>query len=87
VTLAEIESEAIAPAERVRVDLVCKLLDTLPPLGTDVSDEEVAKRECELDNGEVEELPHDEFARTVENERIQNSPTVRDSATSAFRNS
>jgi hypothetical protein len=41
--------------ERDRVDLVCKLLDTLPPPGTDVSDEEVARRERELDKGEVDE--------------------------------
>jgi hypothetical protein len=67
--LEEIEREAIALAEQDRVDLVCKLLDTLPPPGTDVSDEEVAKRESELDKGEVEELSHDEFVRRVEKER------------------
>ena len=60
--LEEIEREAIALGERDRVDLVCKLLDTLPPPGTDVSDEEVARRERELDKGEVDELSHDEFA-------------------------
>jgi len=67
--LEEIEREAIALAEEERIDLVCKLLDTLPPPGTDVSDEEVAKRDAELDNGEVEELSHDEFVRRVKRER------------------
>jgi hypothetical protein len=65
----EIEKQAIALAEPERVDLVCKLLDTLPPPGTDVSDEEVARRDAELDNGEVEELSHDEFVRRVKKER------------------
>jgi hypothetical protein len=65
----EIEKQAIALAEPERVDLVCKLLDTLPPPGTDVSNEEVARRDAELDNGEVEELSHDEFVRRVKKER------------------
>jgi hypothetical protein len=67
--LEEIEREAIALTEHERVDLVCKLLDTLPPPGTDVSDEEVAKRESELDKGEVEELSHEDFVRRVEKDR------------------
>jgi hypothetical protein len=37
--LEEIEKEAIALTEHERIDLVCRLLDTLPPAGTDVSDE------------------------------------------------
>jgi hypothetical protein len=65
----EIEKQAIALAEPQRVDLVCKLLDTLPPPGTDVSDEEVGRRDAELDNGEVQELSHDEFVRRVDRER------------------
>jgi hypothetical protein len=65
----EIEKQAIALAEPERVDLVCKLLDTLPPPGTEVSDEEVARRDAELDNGEVQELSHDEFVRRVKRER------------------
>jgi hypothetical protein len=67
--LDEIEREAIALAEHERIDLVCKLLETLPPPGTDVSDEEVAARERELDTGEVEELSQEEFVRRVEKDR------------------
>ena len=69
--LKEIEREAIALAEEERVDLVCKLLDTLPPPGSDVSNEEFARRDAELDHGEVEELTQDEFVRRVKRERGQ----------------
>ena len=63
-------NEAKGNRKRVhRVDLVCRLLDGLPPPGTDVSDEEVAKREFELDEAQVEELSRDEFVRRVEKER------------------
>jgi putative addiction module component (TIGR02574 family) len=65
----EIERQAIALTEPERVDLVCKLLDTLPPAGMDVSDEEVSRRDAELDNGEVQELSHDEFVHRVNRER------------------
>lgn len=67
--LAEIEKEAIALPEGQRADLVCKLLETLPPPGTDVSDEEVAGRERELESGAVEPLSHEEFVRRVQAER------------------
>jgi hypothetical protein len=68
-TLNEIQQEAIALPERQRADLVCKLLETLPPAGTDVSDEEVTARDRELENGDVEALPHEEFVRRVQAER------------------
>jgi hypothetical protein len=67
--LQEIEKEAIALPEGQRVDLVCKLLDTLPPAGTDVSDEEVAARERELESGAVESLSHEEFIRRIRADR------------------
>jgi hypothetical protein len=41
----------------------------MPPPGTNVSDEEAARRDAKLDNGEVEELSHDEFVRRVKRER------------------
>ena len=68
-TLNEIEQEAIALPERQRADLVCKLLETLPPAGIDVSDEEVVSRDRELESGEVEALSHEEFVRRVQAER------------------
>lgn len=70
-TLSQIQQEAVALSERERIDLVRTLLDTLPPVGTDVSDEEVSARERELESGQVEPLSHDEFVRRVQQERRQ----------------
>lgn len=68
-TLIQIQKEAVALSERERIDLVRTLLDTLPPAGLDVSDEEVAVRERELESGEVEPLSHEEFVSRVQKER------------------
>jgi hypothetical protein len=68
-TLNEIEQEAIALPERQRVDLVRTLLDTLPPAGADVSDEEAMERDREIESGEVEPLSHEEFVRRVQAKR------------------
>ena len=68
-TLRQIQREAVALPERERIDLVRTLLDTLPPAGTDVSDEEVAARERELESGEVQPLSHAEFVRRVKENR------------------
>ena len=67
--LAEIEQEALALPERERASFAAKLLNTLPPGETDVSDEEVASRERELDSGQVAAISHEEFLRRVEQER------------------
>lgn len=69
VTLNQIQQEAIALPERERADLLCKLLETFPAAGTDVSDAEVAARDRELENGTVQELSHEEFVRRVRSER------------------
>lgn len=68
-TLSEIQQEAIALPERQRVDLVRALLDTLPPVGIDVPDEEVKARDQEMESGEVGPLSHEEFVRRVQAER------------------
>ena len=68
-SLKEIEREALALSERDRTALIAALLDTLPDAGSDVSDEEVLKRERELDSGTVEPLSHEEFVRRVQSER------------------
>ena len=65
----EIEREALALPDRERASLAAKLLDTLPPPGTDVSDEEVERRERELESGQVVAISHEEFVRRVERER------------------
>jgi len=67
--LAEIEHAAMGLPAGERASLVAKLLDTLPPPGTDVSDEEVEQRERELDSGEVTAISHQEFVRRVQAER------------------
>ena len=67
--LKEIEQEALALSDTERASLAAKLLDTLPPPGTDVSNEEVERRERELDSGEVAPVLREEFVRRVERER------------------
>lgn len=67
--LAQIEEKAMALTKAERASLAARLLETLPPPGTDVSDEEVARREREMESGEVAALPHEEFIRRVQQER------------------
>jgi len=67
--LAEIEQEALALPERERASLAARLLDTLPPPGTDVSNDEVEQRDRELESGQVAGILHEEFVRRVQQER------------------
>jgi hypothetical protein len=67
--LGEIEHEALALPDRDRASLAAKLLHTLPPPGTEVSDEEVDQREQELDSGAATDLSHQEFIRRVQAQR------------------
>jgi len=67
--LAEIEQKALALPERERASLAAKLLDTLPALETDVSDEEIERRERQLESGQVAAISHEEFVRRVKQER------------------
>ena len=67
--LAEVEHEALALPEFERASLATKLLETLPPPGTDVSDEEVERRERELESGEVQAISHEEFVRRIQQDR------------------
>lgn len=67
--IAEIEHEALALTESERATLVSKLLDTLPPAGTDISDEEVQQRENDLASGQLSAISQDEFVRRVQLER------------------
>ena len=67
--LMEIEQEALALPDRDRASLAAKLLCTLPPPGTDVSDEEVEQREREMESGEVTAISHQEFVRRVQEQR------------------
>jgi putative addiction module component (TIGR02574 family) len=67
--LAEIEQEALALSDSERASLAAKLLDTLPPAGTDVSDEEIERRERELESGEVTPISREELDRSLQRER------------------
>jgi hypothetical protein len=67
--LVEIEQKALALPDRDRASLVARLLDTLPPPVTEVSDEEVERREREMDLGQVTALSHQEFVRRVQEQR------------------
>ena len=67
--LAEIEQEALALSDQERATLAAKLLHTLPPPGTDVSDDEIEQREREIESGEVTAISHEEFVRRVQRER------------------
>jgi hypothetical protein len=67
--LAELEREAAALPETERVTLVCALLDTLPLPDWDVSDEEVARRDKEIETGESQPMSHEEFIAAVQRER------------------
>jgi hypothetical protein len=67
--LQEIEQEALGLSERERADLVLSLMDTLADPEAGVSDEEVLRREAELEDGNVGPLLHDEFVRRVREER------------------
>jgi hypothetical protein len=68
-SLSEIEQEALKLPEKEKADLVRKLIEALPSVAVDVSDEEVVERERKLEAGEIEELSHDEFVRRVREER------------------
>jgi len=67
--LMEIEQEALALPDRDRASLAAKLLETLPPPGTDVSDEEVEQREREMESGQVPAISHEELVRRVQEQR------------------
>ena len=69
--LAVIEQEALALPVRDRAALAAKLLDTLPPPGTDVTDEEIETREQELESGHVTAISQAEFVRRVKRARSQ----------------
>lgn len=67
-SLVEIEKQAFALNETERVRLIASLVETLS-VDVDVSDEEVLRRDADLENGRAEEISHEEFVRRVEQER------------------
>jgi hypothetical protein len=67
--LQEIEQEALGLSESERAELVLSLMRTLAAPGADVTDEEVFRRDTELEAGTVEPMLHEEFVRRVREER------------------
>ena len=59
----------MALPEQDRVSLLQTLLQTLPPSGQDLFDEDILERERELENGSVQPIPHAEFVCRVEKAR------------------
>lgn len=66
---AVIEQEILTLSEHERASLAATLLDTLPPPGADVTDDEVDQRERELETGQVKAISHEEFVRGVQRHR------------------
>ena len=69
-SLAQIEQEALTLSERDRAALAVALLQTLStPRSVEISDEEIAERDRDLESGRVEAISHEEFVRRVEQDR------------------
>jgi putative addiction module component (TIGR02574 family) len=66
---AKIQREALTLSDHDRASLAALLLETLPPPGMDISDEEVDRREEDLESGRVTAISHEEFVRGVRQER------------------
>ena len=68
-SLAELQKEALGLPERERALLALSLLETLAPEEGEVSDDEVLRRDAELDKGQAKEISHEEFVQRVQSER------------------
>ena len=67
--LQEIDQEALSLTESERAEVVLSLMRTLATPGADVTDEEVFRRDAELEAGSVEAMVHEEFVRRVQEKR------------------
>lgn len=67
--LQEIEQEALGLSESERAELVLSLMRTLAAPGADVTDEEILRRDAELEAGVVGPMLHEEFVRRVREDR------------------
>jgi len=67
--LQESEQEALGLSERERAELVLSLARTLTAPEANISDEEVFRRDADLQTGSVEPMLHEEFVRRVREER------------------
>lgn len=67
--LQDIEQEALGLSEGDRAELVLALMRTLAAPGADVTEEEVFRRDEEMEAGRVEPMLHEEFVRRVQEVR------------------
>lgn len=68
-SLAELQKEALDLPENERALLAVSLVETLAPLDSEVSHDEVMQRDADLESGRTIELSHEDFIRRVESER------------------
>ena len=68
-TFQDIEQQALGLSDRDRAELVLSLMRTLAAPGAEIADEEVFRRDAELEAGSVEPILHDEFVRRIQDER------------------
>jgi hypothetical protein len=64
-SLAEVTAQAEELAPDERVSLLAHLIETLPNPPAAADDDEVARREAEIDDGTVALVPHVEFVKFV----------------------
>jgi putative addiction module component (TIGR02574 family) len=73
--IEEMEKRVLALPLEQRVYLAESLLESLPPIGTDLTEAEemaeVQRREMEIESGQVQPLNEGEFWRRVEADRKQ----------------
>ena len=67
--MLQLEREALALNVRERAQLASSLLNSLPPEQADVPDEDVSRRDAELEAPSVQPLSHTEFVRKIEESR------------------
>lgn len=67
--LQDIEREALGLTEQERATLVLSLMNTLVAPDAGVSDEEVDRRDAEMESGAAQPMLHEEFVRRVQEER------------------
>lgn len=67
-SFAEIQEQALALNEQDRARLIASLVETISP-EVQLSDDDVLKRDADLDSGRAEEISQQEFTSRVEKNR------------------
>ena len=67
--LQDIEQEALGLNESDRAELILSLMRTFAPPEAEITDEEIFRRDAELETGSTEPMLHEEFVRRIRDER------------------